>query len=85
MPAVPIAEANGIRLAYEERGSGEPLVLVSGIGMQLVANRDVGLSTARSIPGATFRLIEGWGHDLPEGVLDVLVEAIAGHARAHPA
>jgi pimeloyl-ACP methyl ester carboxylesterase len=63
--AVPIAEVNGIRLAYEERGSGEPVVLVSGIGMQLVAwpeallarlaargfrvivldNRDVGLST----------------------------------------
>jgi pimeloyl-ACP methyl ester carboxylesterase len=62
---MPVARSNGIHLAYEERGSGEPLVLISGIGMQLVAwpegllskladrglrvivfdNRDVGLST----------------------------------------
>ncbi len=62
---MPFAEANGIRLAYEERGSGEPVVLISGIGMQLISwpeafverlaakglrvvvfdNRDVGLST----------------------------------------
>ncbi len=62
---MPFAEKNGIRIAYEERGSGAPFVLVSGIGMQLVSwpdelldglasrglrvitldNRDVGLST----------------------------------------
>lgn len=65
MVAMPTAQSNGIELVYEERGAGEPLVLVSGIGMQLVAwpdslldklarrgfrvivfdNRDVGLST----------------------------------------
>ena len=32
-----LAKSNGLELAYEERGEGEPLVLVSGIGMQLVA------------------------------------------------
>ena len=34
---MPILKSNGLDLAYEERGSGEPLVLVSGIGMQLVS------------------------------------------------
>lgn len=32
---MPTVRANGIELTYEERGSGAPLVLVSGIGMQL--------------------------------------------------
>jgi pimeloyl-ACP methyl ester carboxylesterase len=30
------ARANGIELAYEEEGSGEPMVLIMGIGAQLV-------------------------------------------------
>ena len=34
---MPVARANGLDLFYEERGEGEPLVLVSGIGMQIVA------------------------------------------------
>ena len=65
MRPVPVARVNGVELVYEERGTGEPLVLIAGIGMQLVAwperflealcergfrvivfdNRDVGLST----------------------------------------
>ncbi len=35
--------------------------------------------TARAIPGADLRVIEGWGHDLAEGAHDVLVEAISSH------
>ncbi len=31
-PAMPFADANGQRLYYEEHGSGEPLVLVMGLG-----------------------------------------------------
>lgn len=62
---MPTVCSNGIELAYEARGEGEPLVLVSGIGMQMVVwpegfvgglvargfrvvvfdNRDVGMST----------------------------------------
>jgi pimeloyl-ACP methyl ester carboxylesterase len=34
---MPTVRANGIEIAYEERGEGEPLVLAAGIGMQLVA------------------------------------------------
>jgi pimeloyl-ACP methyl ester carboxylesterase len=68
---MPIVKSNGIELTYEERGTGEPLVLVSGIGMQLVSwpetlldklagrgfrvivfdNRDVGLSTKLEAAG----------------------------------
>lgn len=33
---MPTVCSNGIELAYEARGEGEPLVLVSGIGMQMV-------------------------------------------------
>ena len=34
---MPTVRSNGIDIAYEERGEGEPLVLAAGIGMQLVA------------------------------------------------
>jgi pimeloyl-ACP methyl ester carboxylesterase len=36
--------------------------------------------TARAIPGAALRWIEGMGHDLPEGAWPVLTELIARHA-----
>ncbi|HEY4118350.1 MAG TPA: alpha/beta hydrolase [Byssovorax sp.] len=39
--------------------------------------------TARAIPGATKRIVHGWGHDLAEGVWDVIVPQIADHALAH--
>jgi pimeloyl-ACP methyl ester carboxylesterase len=41
-----------------------------------------GRETARAIPGASFRLIEGWGHDLAEGAWELLASAIAKHAEA---
>lgn len=34
---MPKVSANGIEVAYEERGAGDPLLLVPGLGMQLVA------------------------------------------------
>lgn len=34
--AVPKAQTNGIEIAYEEQGEGEPLLLINGIGLQLV-------------------------------------------------
>jgi pimeloyl-ACP methyl ester carboxylesterase len=39
--------------------------------------------TAEAIIGARLHIVPGWGHDLAEGVWDVLVEAIASHARSH--
>ncbi len=41
-----------------------------------------GMATARAIPGARLRLIEGMGHDLPEGAWPIVAEAIASHALA---
>jgi pimeloyl-ACP methyl ester carboxylesterase len=34
---MPVLRTSGIEIAYEERGRGAPLVLISGIGMQLVS------------------------------------------------
>lgn len=42
----------------------------------------LGKATAKAIPGAVFRLIDGWGHDLAEGAWDVLTDAISSHVRA---
>ncbi|RMH44900.1 MAG: alpha/beta fold hydrolase [Deltaproteobacteria bacterium] len=53
-------------------GSDDPLILPA-------AGRDV----ARAIPGATFRVIEGMGHDLPAAVWPILageIERVAARA-----
>lgn len=42
-----------------------------------------GKETAGAIAGAELHVIEGWGHDLAEGVWPQLVDAITSHARAH--
>lgn len=52
-------------------GQDDPLVPVAA-----------GEDTARHVPGATLRIIPGWGHDLPTSLIPTLVEAIAGHCQA---
>jgi pimeloyl-ACP methyl ester carboxylesterase len=55
-------------------GADDPLVRVQG-----------GQDTAATIPGAELRVIEGMGHDLPEGVRGAFVDAVksaAARARA---
>jgi pimeloyl-ACP methyl ester carboxylesterase len=54
-------------------GSRDPLVRPSG-----------GRATARAIPGARLRMIEGMGHDLPVAVYPEMVEAIASNAARAP-
>ena len=49
-------------------GSADKMVHVSG-----------GRATARAIPGAELLVIEGMGHDLPEGAWPTLVGAISEH------
>ncbi len=39
------------------------------------------LSTVEQVPGATLKLIDGWGHDLPEALIPELVDAIVRNAR----
>ncbi len=50
-------------------GSRDPLVRPSG-----------GRATARAIPGARLRMIEGMGHDLPQAVWPQVVEEVAANA-----
>ncbi len=39
-----------------------------------------GRETARAIPGATLRIVEGMGHDLPDSLVPTLVDWIHSHA-----
>ncbi len=52
-------------------GSADPLIRPGG-----------GRATARAIPGARLEIIEGMGHDLPEGAWPLIIDAIVSHARA---
>jgi pimeloyl-ACP methyl ester carboxylesterase len=52
-------------------GRADPLVPVAN-----------GIDLARRIPGAQLELIEGMGHDLPDGLLPRLSASIAAHAQA---
>jgi pimeloyl-ACP methyl ester carboxylesterase len=49
-------------------GADDPLIPVAA-----------GRHTAANIPGARLRIIPGWGHDLPDGLLPRLVAEIADH------
>ncbi len=49
-------------------GSHDPLVHLAG-----------GEDTAANIPGARLRIVPGMGHFLPEALLPLLVDEIAGH------
>src|SRR5271166_3060605 len=51
-------------------GSDDPLVPMAG-----------GEDTAANIPGARLRIIPGMGHFLPEALVPLLVDEIAGHCR----
>lgn len=53
-------------------GRVDPLVPVAG-----------GRATARAIPRARLKVMDGMGHDLPAGIWPILADAVADHARAH--
>ncbi|HEY8428237.1 MAG TPA: alpha/beta hydrolase [Sandaracinaceae bacterium] len=63
-----------------------PTLVVHGTADPLI--RPIGGKlTAEAIPGARLRMIEGLGHDLPEGAWPLLSELIAQHAEhaeSHP-
>jgi len=40
-----------------------------------------GRDLARRIPGATLRILDGWGHDLPDALMPTLAGHLAAHAR----
>lgn len=39
-----------------------------------------GERVAELVPGAKLRVVAGWGHDLPPGMVPILVDAVAEHA-----
>ncbi len=61
----------GVRVpAVVIHGASDPLIHVSG-----------GEATARAIPGARLVVVPGMGHDLPEGVWGLVIDAIVENAR----
>lgn len=59
-----------------------PTVVLHGAADPLVPPV-AGEATAKAIPGAELRIIEGMGHDLPPGLYDIFIDAItAAAARA---
>jgi pimeloyl-ACP methyl ester carboxylesterase len=58
-----------------------PTLVIHGAADRLV-NKSGGRATARAIPGARLKLIDGMGHDLPRGAWPEIVGAIVEHARA---
>jgi pimeloyl-ACP methyl ester carboxylesterase len=60
------------------RGVSAPTLVIHGAADPLVP-LEGGRDTARAIPGAELLVIEGMGHDLPEGAWPQLVGAISEH------
>jgi pimeloyl-ACP methyl ester carboxylesterase len=68
------ADLHGVRVpATVIHGDSDPLVRPSG-----------GKATAKAIPGARLKLIEGMGHDLPRTLWPTFVEDIAANAARAP-
>jgi pimeloyl-ACP methyl ester carboxylesterase len=73
--------------AILENGDREPLLrklnmptlVIHGAQDPLVPP-EAGQATAHAIPGAQMQLIEGLGHDLPNGAWPLLADMIGGHA-----
>ena len=57
-----------------------PTLVIHGKGDNLV-RVEGGIDTAKSVPGARLELIEGMGHDLPDGLCTRFIELIVSHAR----
>ena len=57
---MPVVKTNGINMAYEERGSGAPLICIMGV----TAPGAVWMSeeTAAHIPGSELHLYDNAGH-----------------------
>ena len=63
------------------RAISVPTLVVSG-GDDLLMPPARGKETAKLIPGATFQLIDGMGHDIPPGLGKPLAEVVLAHIRS---
>jgi pimeloyl-ACP methyl ester carboxylesterase len=58
-----------------------PTLVIHGSKDKMI-RKSGGRATARAIPGAQLVMIDGMGHDLPEGAWPRLIELISAHAHA---
>ncbi len=58
-----------------------PTLVVHGTGDLLIPPVN-GEETAELIPDATFKLIDGMGHDIPPGLGEPLAEIVLAHIRS---
>jgi pimeloyl-ACP methyl ester carboxylesterase len=72
--------ASGDRTAALRR-IAVPTLVIHGTRDKMVRPSG-GRATARAIPGARLMMVEGMGHDLPEGAWPRLIDAISSHAKA---
>jgi pimeloyl-ACP methyl ester carboxylesterase len=84
-PAAPGRQLGAITASGDRRAKlrriAAPTLVIHGTTDRLV-NPSGGRATAKAIPGARLRMINGMGHDLPEAAWPQLLDAIAGHAQA---
>ena len=71
-----IASGSGVQLL---KTITTPTLVVHGKDDALVSVK-AGIDTARHIPGATLKLFDGMGHDLPEPLIPEFVSLISTHA-----
>jgi pimeloyl-ACP methyl ester carboxylesterase len=72
--------ASGDRTA-QLRNIHTPTLVIHGTVDKLIRPSG-GRATAKAIPGARLKMIEGMGHDLPRGAWPQLIDAIDEHAKA---
>ena len=60
-----------------------PALVIHGKN-DILVNPSGGRATAKAIPGARLRMIEGMGHDLPRALWPIFVEEIAANAARSP-
>jgi pimeloyl-ACP methyl ester carboxylesterase len=72
--------ASGSRVKMLRRITA-PTLVIHGADDPLIPAA-AGKHTAENIPGARLQVIPGMGHDLPPGLIPILVDAIAEHCRA---
>jgi len=87
------SEAGIARQLYAITASGDrtpglrklelPALVIHGKN-DLLVNPSGGRATAKAIPGARLRMIEGMGHDLPRALWPAFVEEIAANAARAP-
>ena len=58
-----------------------PTLVLHGASDNLVPV-EAGIDTQRNISGSTIEILDGWGHDLPEGTHDWIVDKIHNHIKS---